>query len=192
VTKPVSSVPYSFASQTSTIPLSYLDTDFGALVTDLNDLNNYSNYVADTGSANVIVLNYPAGISTSTIATGCQLQFVVAATNTGATTVTVQVNGTTILAATALILESGSALSSGTLVAGSIYGIIYNGSKWVLTGTGATGTGAVASGAIYINAQNISTNYTFPTGYNGESVGPITIASGNTVTVTTGCRWVIL
>jgi len=78
------------------------------------------------------------------------------------------------------------------LVSGAIYSVIYNGTNWILTGTGAVGTGAVAGGAIYINTQTINTNYTFPTGYSGESVGPITVASGNTVTVTTGCRWVIL
>ena len=192
MTKPVSSAAYTFATQTSTIPLSYLDTNFGQVISDLNDLNNYSNYVADTGTANNIVLNYPSGITTSTIATGCQLQFICANTNTGSVSITVQVNGSTILASTVLLTEAGAALTSGTLSSGAIYGVIYNGTNWILTGTGATGTGAVASGAIYINSNNITTNYTFPSGYNGESVGPITIATGNTVTVTTGCRWVIL
>ena len=192
MTKPVSSVPNTFGTQTSTIPLSYLDTNFSQLTSEINDLNNYSNYVADTGTTNNIVLNYASGITTSTIATGCQLQFICANGNTGSVSITVQVNGSTILASTVLLTEAGSTLTTGTLVSGAIYGVIYNGTNWILTGTGATGTGAVAGGAIYINTQTINTNYTFPTGYSGESVGPITVASGNTVTVTTGCRWVIL
>jgi hypothetical protein len=52
--------------------------------------------------------------------------------------------------------------------------------------------GASAGGAIYENSQIISSNYTMTTGKNGESVGPITIASGITVTIPTGSRWVVL
>ena len=50
----------------------------------------------------------------------------------------------------------------------------------------------MASGAIYENSQEITANYTMTTGKNGESVGPITIASGVTVTIPSGSRWVVL
>jgi hypothetical protein len=52
--------------------------------------------------------------------------------------------------------------------------------------------GASADGAVYENAQTISNNYTMTTNFNGESVGPITIASGVTVTIPSGSRWVVL
>ena len=52
--------------------------------------------------------------------------------------------------------------------------------------------GASADGAVYENAQTISNNYTMTTNFNGESVGPITIASGVTVTIPNGSRYVIL
>jgi hypothetical protein len=52
--------------------------------------------------------------------------------------------------------------------------------------------GAAASGAIWINNTTVSTNYTIATGTNGFSVGPITIASGFAITVSSGQRWVIL
>jgi len=52
--------------------------------------------------------------------------------------------------------------------------------------------GASADGAIYENAQTISNNYTMTTNFNGESVGPITIAGGVTVTIPSGSRYVIL
>ena len=52
--------------------------------------------------------------------------------------------------------------------------------------------GASADGAVYENAQTISNNYTMTTNFNGESVGPITIASGVTVTIPSGSRYVIL
>lgn len=54
------------------------------------------------------------------------------------------------------------------------------------------GSGNVASGAIQPNSNTISENYTFDTGYNGVSAGPITIASGFTVTVPDGSAWSIV
>jgi hypothetical protein len=52
--------------------------------------------------------------------------------------------------------------------------------------------GASANGAVYENAQSITENYTMTTNFNGESVGPITIAGGVTVTIPSGSRYVIL
>lgn len=63
----------------------------------------------------------------------------------------------------------------------------YNGASW-----GQIGGGASAGGAVYENAQSITHNYTMATNYNGESVGPITISSGVTVTIPSGSRWVVL
>ena len=51
--------------------------------------------------------------------------------------------------------------------------------------------GARANGAIYENAQSITTNYTMTTNYNGESVGPITIGAGVSVTIPSGSRWLV-
>jgi len=63
----------------------------------------------------------------------------------------------------------------------------YNGSAW-----GSIGGGASAGGAIYENLNTISANFTFTSNSNGMSVSPIEIASGVTVTVGSGQRWVIL
>ena len=60
------------------------------------------------------------------------------------------------------------------------------------TGWGSIGGGASAGGAIYENVDDITANYTITAGSNGMSVGPMTIASGVTVTVPTGQRWVVL
>jgi len=191
VTKPVSSVPNSFATATSTIPLSQLDTDFNTITQYLNDLNNYSNYVADTGTANAIILNFPSGITTTTIATGTQLQFKAANANTGSTTLQVQVNSSTILTATTVLNEDGSTLSGNTILSGGIYSVIYNGTNWVLSGGGGGG-GTSAGGAVYENNQTISANYTMTTGKNGVSAGPVTIATGIVVSIPSGSRWVIV
>jgi len=62
----------------------------------------------------------------------------------------------------------------------------YNGTQWTSIG------GAAAGGAVYENKQSITANYTMSTNYNGESVGPIQIDSGVTVTIPSGSRWVVL
>ena len=84
------------------------------------------------------------------------------------------------------IVEGGTGLNS---VGANATVLTSNGTAAYWT---TAGFGAVANNAIYINSNNINVNYTFPTGYNGESVGPISIASGNVVTVSSGCRWVVL
>jgi len=50
----------------------------------------------------------------------------------------------------------------------------------------------VASGGIFVNSQTISASYTIATGYSATSSGPITLASGVSVTLGTSARWVIL
>ena len=65
----------------------------------------------------------------------------------------------------------------------------YDGSAWGDIGGGG---GASAGGAIYENVDDVTSDYTITSGSNGFSVGPMTIASGVTVTVPSGQRWVIL
>ena len=50
----------------------------------------------------------------------------------------------------------------------------------------------VSTNGIVVNADSVSANYTLSTGFNGMSVGPVAVASGITVTVSSGQRWVIL
>ena len=45
---------------------------------------------------------------------------------------------------------------------------------------------------IQLNGQTINSNYSIPAGFNGLSAGPITIASGVTVTVPSGSAWSIV
>ena len=51
---------------------------------------------------------------------------------------------------------------------------------------------AQGNGGLIVNATTISNNYTLPAGYNAISVGPVTVASGVTVTVTSGQTWVTI
>ena len=50
----------------------------------------------------------------------------------------------------------------------------------------------VASNGLVLNSSTVATSYTIATGNNAMSVGPITVASGQSVTVSSGQRWVVL
>ena len=50
----------------------------------------------------------------------------------------------------------------------------------------------VASNGIFVNSATVGTSYTIGSGYNGQSVGPVTLGSGVSVTVSASQRWVIL
>ena len=49
-----------------------------------------------------------------------------------------------------------------------------------------------ATNGIVVNSQTIAVSYTIDTGTSGMSSGPITIASGQSVTVSSGSRWVVV
>lgn len=65
----------------------------------------------------------------------------------------------------------------------------YNGASWGSVG-GATGGGS--DDVFYENGQTVNTNYTISTNKNAMSAGPITVASGITVTVPSGSTWVVV
>jgi hypothetical protein len=62
----------------------------------------------------------------------------------------------------------------------------YDGSAWGSIGGGAT------SDAIYENSATIAENITIAAGRNGMSTGPISVAGGVTVTVSSGARYVVI
>jgi hypothetical protein len=49
-----------------------------------------------------------------------------------------------------------------------------------------------ASNGLVVNSASVSASYSIPSGSNAMSVGPVTVASGQTVTVPSGSRWVVL
>ena len=66
----------------------------------------------------------------------------------------------------------------------------YSGSTWGQLGGGATGGGA---DQVFVqNQMVVTTTYAIPSAYSAESVGPITLNSGVSVTVPAGSRWVVL
>ena len=99
----------------------------------------------------------------------------------------------------------GSALSNDTSTASNLYPVfagattgtaenLYTGNAYLLykPSTGELQSRVpVASNGIVVNSLTVATSYTIDTGFSGASAGPITIASGQSVTVAGGSRWVI-
>ena len=63
----------------------------------------------------------------------------------------------------------------------------YNGSAW-----GAVGGGNSTANGLWEHANTIVANYTISSGNNALSGGPITVASGVTVTVPSGSAWTVV
>ena len=92
--------------------------------------------------------------------------------------------------------SSGTTLSRDTVLASSNSGSLVNfsaGTKDVFV-TYPAGRSAFGGGAqgIVTNNTTVGASFTFPSGASGFSVGPITVASGYTVTVPSGQKWVVL
>jgi len=106
---------------------------------------------------------------------------------------------------TAWASVGGAALSNDTSTASNVFPLFAN----ATSGTASTlftsnakllykpSTGEfqasemVATNGLLVNATSIAASYTIGSGYNAFSVGPITIASGQSVTVSSGQRWLV-
>lgn len=121
----------------------------------------------------------------------------------GANGYVLQSNGTT---ATWASFTSGASISNDTTTTSNLYPLfaaatsgtpttIYTGNANLLykPSTGElTSTVPIAGNGIVVNNQTVAASYTIASGYSGTSAGPITVASGKTVTVSAGSKWVVL
>jgi len=93
---------------------------------------------------------------------------------------------------------SGTTLSRDTVLESSNSGSLVNfsaGTKDVFVTYPAERTitgGGGGIGALVVNATTVTENYTIATGTNAQSVGPITVESGKSVTVSSGQRWLVV
>ena len=174
----------TFGGQVGSISLSLLDTNFTQITAFLNNPNNYTNYLVDTGAANSYVVTFPTGL-TPTYTAGLAVVMKVTNANTGASQINVNSLGLK-----SITKQGTTALAAGDMPANSVVLLVYDGTQFQLS-SGA-GSGAVAGGVIFENFTSITSNYTITTNKNAHSVGPITIASGVTLTVPTGSRYVVL
>jgi hypothetical protein len=92
-------------------------------------------------------------------------------------------SGTTLSRDTVLSSSTGSKID---LAAGTKDVFVTYPSERAITGGG----GGI--GALVVNATTATENYTVDTGTNAQSVGPVTVASGVTITVSSGQRWLVV
>jgi len=175
-----------FGTQSGTIPLSLLDTNFNQIAAFLNNPNNYTNYLVDSGSTNTYVVTFPTGEIPVSYSAGLGIAVKLLNTNTG--TSTLNVNGLGAIS----IRVGTSAITSGQLVAGTIALFVYDGTYFQLMSGAGSGSGAVAGGVMYENYTTLTGNYTLTTGKNAMMAGPLTINTGVVLTIPTGQRLVVL
>ena len=87
---------------------------------------------------------------------------------------------------------TGTVTSSGNLTLG---GTLDLSSPPAIGGTAPNsvkGTVIQATNGIVVNSNTVSASYTIPSGSSAMSAGPMTVASGQSVTVSSGSRWVVL
>lgn len=93
--------------------------------------------------------------------------------------------------------SSGTTLSRTTVLSSSNSGSLVNfsaGTKDVFVTYPAEFTANAIGGgvgAVLLNADTVTANGTISTGQNGLSVGPVTLASGVAITVSSGQRWLV-
>jgi hypothetical protein len=85
-------------------------------------------------------------------------------------------------------------LADGELAINTADGLLYykNTTADVVSTIGSGATGGGTDQVFVENSKVVTTTYAIPSTKNAESVGPITINSGVTVTVSSSSRWVIL
>ena len=135
-------------------------------------------------------VNTAATISYDTFSgTGSQTAFTMSVTPANSQSVVVAISG--------VVQDPGNYTVSGTTLTFSTappLGTNNISCRYLALPTTTTGTGAVinATNGIIINNKTISASYTIPVGSNAMSTGPVTAASGVTITVSAGSRYIVI
>ena len=165
-----------------------------------------ADYTASTGTTIVLATGANAGdvievvafgaVNTAAVisyqdfsGTGSQTVFTMSVTPANSESVIVAISG--------VVQDPGNYTVSGTTLTFSTappLGTNNISCRYLGLPTTTTGTGAVinATNGIIINSQTITASYTIPVGSNAMSTGPVTAASGVTVTVSAGSRYIVI
>jgi hypothetical protein len=153
--------------------LTSTDITTGLSYTPLNPANNLSD-VSTTATARTNL-----GVT----ATGADTTYVYRANN-----LSDLANTTTSRSNLGLGTIATQAASSVAITGGAIDGTTVGST----TPASVSGTVLRATNGIVVNNMSIGASYSIPSGYGAMSVGAVTVASGVTVTVPSGSRWVVL
>jgi hypothetical protein len=160
-------------------------------------VNNSITQLVDSSVAGTTTLSTDADV-TLTTTTGASNQarqqiilWTAAGTTTRYITAPAQSKTYTVINASTtqnIVLRGVGPTTGITFAAGETAVAAWNGSDFVKI----AGGGAAAGGVIQVNRDVATVSYTLATGTNGFTVGPITIASGVTITVSAGQTWVTI
>jgi len=117
-----------------------------------------------------------------------------AATATSATSAATATTATNLAggAANRVVYQTGAGTTTfATAPTVSNTALVWNGSAFIWSTAGGA-TGAGGDQVFYENGMNVTTSYSITAGKNAMSTGPITVNSGQSVTVPSGSRWVVL
>jgi len=174
------------------IPIVTIDT-YGRVTSITTASNPQGTVTSVTGTAPVVSSGGATPAISMAAATGSVNGYLTSTdwttfNNKGSGTVT-SVSGTGTVSGISL---SGTVTSTGNLTLG---GTLDLSSPPAIGGTSPNsvkGTVIQATNGIVVNSNTVSASYTIPSGSSAMSAGPMTVASGQAVTVSSGSRWVVL
>jgi len=126
---------------------------------------------------NTTTITATAGQTTFTTTSGYQLGYI-----------DVFLNGTKLVSGDDFTATNGTTvvLTQGANVGDTVEIVAYQLATVVST------AGPKAGGGIIVNRTTIDESYTFPSGHNGFSLGPVVINSGVVVSLPSNQRWVVI
>ena len=171
------------------VALSAAASGINADITSLQSLTGSANGVAYLNASSVLTMNGTLTYNGTTLTAPT-----FSGSGSGLTITPTQISDQANISTGFIDLPSGTTAQRGSPTSGSIrYNTDtpgyegYNGSAW-----GSLGGGNTTTKGLWENANSITANYTIGTNNNATSTGPITVASGISVTVPSGSRWVVL
>ena len=91
-----------------------------------------------------------------------------------------------------VVIASAGGGSSATVANNIVATVVCDGTNVYLPSSTDVPTGGGSDKAFYLNDITINTNYTIPTAKNAGTFGPVTVASGVVVTVSSGSTWTVI
>jgi len=198
-------IPYNGASSTIgslNVGGSTGTADTGYIATFVGNASTYAyTFTQNTNSGNTAYASHTVG-NNAYGSTGAYIDVGVNSTTYNATAAGYPINSLS-LPNTTFIESTNGDIAIGSWGANAVHFVI-NGTTTtqdaltissagnVTTPNVLTGAEVVASNGLHVNSQTVSSSYTIPSGNSAMSSGPITMASGVSVTVPSGSRWVII
>jgi hypothetical protein len=91
-----------------------------------------------------------------------------------------------------VVIASAGGGSSSTVANNIVATVVCDGTNVYIPSSTDVPTGGGSDKAFYLNDITINTNYTIPTAKNAGTFGPVTVASGVVVTVSSGSTWSVV